>query len=125
MVVKEVKLMAQNEGIRIHQYLDNWLVRATSQTFLHYTQTLVALFHELGWIINMEKSELEPKQIFHFVGYQYNLRKCKVKAHFGTLVDLKVKKVRFRSFSPTCCRVRQLMSLIGLLTAREKEVHLG
>ena len=27
-VVKEVKLMAQSRGIRIHQYLDNWLLRA-------------------------------------------------------------------------------------------------
>ena len=27
-VVKEVKLMAQARGIRIHQYLDNWLLRA-------------------------------------------------------------------------------------------------
>ena len=27
-VVKEVKLMAQSRGIRIHQYLDDWLIRA-------------------------------------------------------------------------------------------------
>ena len=43
-VDKEVKLMALQRGIRIHQYLDNWLVRATShQTCLQHTQTLVAL----------------------------------------------------------------------------------
>ena len=30
-VVKEVKLMAQARGIRIHQYLDDWLVRAPGQ----------------------------------------------------------------------------------------------
>ena len=36
--------MASQRGIRIHQYLDDWLVRATShQTCLHHTQTLVAL----------------------------------------------------------------------------------
>ena len=29
-VAKEVKLMALQKGIRIHQYLDDWLVRATS-----------------------------------------------------------------------------------------------
>ena len=29
-VAKEVKLMAINKGIRIHQYLDDWLVRARS-----------------------------------------------------------------------------------------------
>ena len=41
-VAKEVKLMALQRGIRIHQYLDDWLVRATSlQTCLQHTQTLV------------------------------------------------------------------------------------
>ena len=43
-VAKEVKLMALEKVIRIHQYLDDWLVRATShQTCLQHTQTLVAL----------------------------------------------------------------------------------
>ena len=43
-VAKEVKLMALQRVIRIHQYLDDWLVRATShQTCLQHTQTLAAL----------------------------------------------------------------------------------
>ena len=33
-VVKGVKLMALQRGIRIHRYLDDWLVRATSQKIL-------------------------------------------------------------------------------------------
>ena len=28
MVAKEVKLMALTEGMRIHQYIDDWLIRA-------------------------------------------------------------------------------------------------
>ena len=52
-VAKEVKLMALQKGTRIHQYLDDWLVRATShQTCLQHTQTLVALCRELGWLVN-------------------------------------------------------------------------
>ena len=40
-VVKEVKLMAQARGIRIHQYLDDWLLRAPSpEICLQHTQTL-------------------------------------------------------------------------------------
>ena len=55
-VAKEVKLMALQKGIRIHWYLDDWLVRATShQTCLQHTQTLVALCRELGWLVNKEK----------------------------------------------------------------------
>ena len=31
MIVKEVKLMALTKGIRLHQFLDDWLIRAQSQ----------------------------------------------------------------------------------------------
>ena len=27
---------------------------------------------QLGWLVNLEKSELEPKQDFDFVGYQFD-----------------------------------------------------
>ena len=44
----EVKLVLQR-GIRIHQYLDDWLVRATPhQICLQHTQTLVALCRLAG-----------------------------------------------------------------------------
>ena len=43
-VAKEVKLMALQKCIRIHQYLDDWLVRARShQICLQHTTTLVTL----------------------------------------------------------------------------------
>ena len=74
-VAKEVKLMALQRGIRIHQYLDDWLVRARSHhTCLQHTQTLVALYRELDRLVNKEKSELDPKQVFNLVGYQFDLR---------------------------------------------------
>ena len=70
-VTKEVKLMALQRGIRIHQYLDDWLMRAsTHDTCLQHIQTLITLCQELGWLVNKKKSELVPKQVFNFVGYQ-------------------------------------------------------
>ena len=78
-IAKEVKLMAINKGIRIHQYLDDWLVRARShQDCLKHTQDLVKICQKLGWLVNLEKSELEPKQIFDFVGYQFDLKASQV-----------------------------------------------
>ena len=77
---KEVKLMAMHKGIRIHQYLDDWLVREPShQVCLQHTEDLVKICKELGWLVNFEKSELEPKQIFDFVGYQFDLRAGRVR----------------------------------------------
>ena len=90
-VAKEVKLMALQRGIRIHQYLDDWLVRASiHDTCLQHTQTLVTLCQELGWLVNKEKSELAPKQVFNFVGYQFDLKEGKVRPtteRWQTLTD--------------------------------------
>ena len=73
-VIKEVKLMAQTKGIQIHQYLDDWLLRAPCpETCQQLTQTLLDLCRSLGWVVNMEKSELTPQQDFNFVGYQFDL----------------------------------------------------
>ena len=123
-LAKEVKLMAIHKGIRIHQYLDDWLVRARSQeTCLHHTQILVKMCQDLGWLVNLEKSELEPKQVFDFVGYQFDLRSGRVRPtpdRWQSLQD----KIQVLLSLPAC-PVRQFMSLIGLLTATEKQVHLG
>ena len=123
-VAKEVKLMATKEGIRIHQYLDDWLVRASSHRIcLQHTQALVELCKRLGWLVNMEKSELEPKQIFNFVGYQFNLEAGRVRPTPDRWQSLQDKVLELLTLSD--CPVRQFMSLIGLLTATEKQVHLG
>ena len=59
-VVKEVKLMAQARGIQIHQYLDDWLLRAPCpETCLQHTQTLLALCQQLGWVVKHEEIRVE------------------------------------------------------------------
>ena len=110
-VAKEVKLMALQRGIRIHQYLDDWLVKATShQTCLQHTQTLVALCREVGWLVNEEKSELDPKQVFNFVGYQFDLKEGKVRPtpeRWQTLTD----KILSILSDPVCVRSDSLCPL--------------
>ena len=123
-VVKEVKLMAQARGIRIHQYLDDWLLRAPSpETCLQHTQTLLALCQQLGWVVNMSKSELAPTQVFNFVGYRFNLVNGRVLPTQDWWQALQ-EKLRLMKDHPWCT-VRQFMSLIGLLTATEKQVCSG
>ena len=69
MIVKEVKLMALSRGLRIHQYLDDWLIRSQSQEEAQVnTQAVVDLTQSLGWIISQEKSELKPTQVFFVHG---------------------------------------------------------
>ena len=53
MIVKEVKLQALSRGLRLHQYLDDWLIRSQSQEEAQLnTQAVVDLTQSLGWIIN-------------------------------------------------------------------------
>ena len=121
-VAKEVKLMAMQKGIRIHQYLDDWLVRATShRVCLQHTQDLVEICQKLGLLVNLDKSELEPKQMFDFVGYQFDLRSGRVRPTPDRWQNLQDKVLEMLSLP--ACPVRQFMS-IGLLTPTEKQVHL-
>ena len=77
----------------------------------------------LDCIVSMEKSELEPKEMYDFIGQQFNLKEGKVRPILGCwqALNFKIQKPLTDSY----CHFRQLMSLIGLLTAIEKQVYLG
>ena len=111
-VAKEVKLSALQNGIRIHQYLGDWLVRARShQTCLQHTQTQVYLCQELDWLVNRQKSELVPKQVFEFVGYQFDLKEDKARPILERWQTLTTKIQAL--LTGLAYPVWQLMSLIG------------
>ena len=124
MIVKEVKLMALSRGLRIHQYLDDWLIRSQSQEEAQVnTQAVVELTQSLGWIINQEKSELKPTQVFSFVGYEYDLDSALVKPTQERW--LKLQDLILQLKSKHVLTARCLMSLIGLLASTEKMVPEG
>ena len=124
MIVKEVKLMALSKGIRLHQYLDDWLIRAQSQEEAQInTKTVVDLTQSLGWIINQEKSKLKPSLVFSFVGYKYHLDSAIVKPTQERW--LKLQDLILRLKSKHVLTARCLISLIGLLARTEKMVPAG
>ena len=75
---------------------------------------------QLGWLVN---SELEPKQDFNFVGYQFDLRSDPVLLTPDRWQNLQEKMLKLLSLP--ACLVREFRSVIGLLTATEKQVHVG
>ena len=48
------------------------------QICLDQSEELVMFVHELGWVINFQKSELTPTQHFNFLSYRLNLTKGEV-----------------------------------------------
>ena len=124
LVVKEVKLIALSRGLKLHQYLDDWLIRSQSQEEAQVnTQAVVDLTQSLGWIINQEKSELKPTQLFSFVGYEYHLDSALVKPTQERW--LKLQDLILRLKSKHVLTAKCLMSLIGLLVSTEKMVPEG
>ena len=116
--------MAIHKGIRIHQYLDDRLVRARShQTCLQHTQELIKTSQKLGWLVNFEKSELDSKQVFDFVGYQFVLKGDQFWPTPKRWQILLQKILEL--LSRPACPIWQFISLIGLLTATEKQVDLS
>ena len=84
---------------------------------------MVDLTQSLGWIINQEKSELKPTQVFSFVGYEYHLDSALVKPTQERW--LKLQDFILRLKSKCVLTARCLMSLIGLLASMERMVPEG
>ena len=121
MIVKEVKLMALSRGLRIHQYLDDGLIRSQSQEEAQVnTQAVVDLTQSLGWIINQKKSELKPTQVFFVHGLRIPPRFSPCKTHSREMAQTSTQ-LKSNVFLTARC----LMSLIGLLASTEKMVPEG
>ena len=123
-IVQEVKLVLQSRGIRVHQYLDDWLLRAnTSHQCRSQTKELIQVVQDLGFVINFEKSELEPTQKIDFLGYNFDLIQGKV---FPTEKKLKILEKAVQDMEVVSQTTpRSLMSLIGVLASLEKTIPMG
>jgi hypothetical protein len=72
-MVKPLAAFLHSQGIIMHYYLDDWLVKGeTPEEVAKNTQTLLDWCHRLGFIVNIRKSELNPMQVYVYVGVLYN-----------------------------------------------------
>jgi len=124
MLVRVVKDILHPLSIPLLQYLDDWLGNAPSyQVATERAHKVVQVCQSLGFLINFEKSELTPKQIFDFVGVHFNLVKGLV---FPTHENLVKVCQRAQSFSGLHqASAHQWQSLIGVLGSQDKLVPLG
>ena len=85
------------------------------------TQIMVDLTLSLGWIINREKAELKPTQVFSLMGYEYHLDSALVYPTQDRWLNSLIQRIKSKPASTARC----LMSLIGLLESTEKMVPDG
>ena len=125
-LIMEVMRMVRAKGIHIHAYLDDWLLKAWAKdrrTLRAQTRFVVQLAEELGLLVNLEKSELEPKDRTKYVGVRYHLDLGLALPPLETLAEIENlirKLLRRRGGS-----AREWSSLIGKLGSVMRQVQLG
>ena len=68
-VMAPVSAILHSMGIRMRRYLDDWLVQSASrESLVRDLQTVLHLCHELGIVVNPQKSNLVPSQVVQYLG---------------------------------------------------------
>ena len=123
-VMGVVAAYAHRQGILVHMYLDDWLIRSViREKLLTDTEFMEELCIKLGLIVNLPKSSLIPLQDFVFLGIQFETIPflCRPSEdRFQRLLLLIRSTVRKLSVS-----ARIWMRIIGTLTSMDTQVELG
>ena len=123
-LIRCVKEYVQKFNVILHQYLDDWLVRARSRQIAHlHTQFIVRLVQGLGLLVNQKKSEMEPVQNIVFLGYQLRLDLGIVQP--TTSRWEKIQQVLSPFLQNRSLPAVRWQQALGLLTSTEKLVPLG
>jgi ribonuclease HI len=73
-IIAQLMKFLRQEGIMIHYYLDDWLIKADSpQVLSRHVQRVLQVCQFLGLQINYNKSELSPVQVIIYLGVEFNL----------------------------------------------------
>lgn len=119
-----VSSWAHARGIRLLRYLDDWLILASSaEELTSKVNQVLLLCHDLGIVINKEKSDLEPKQQVKYLGMWID---SQVVRAFPTEARIDNLRMVVRSFlSSPSPRAKEWQVLLGHLSSLEKLVPHG
>ena len=114
----------RRRAIILHPYLDNWLSRNQSRLILlEHRHFIIQLITSLGLIINQEKSDLIPTQMFTFIGMEF-LTHMNIVRVPQARVQILLETVKKFS-QKTYVSAREFLSLLGQLNAAADFVMLG
>lgn len=72
-ITRELCRSVRSLGIRLQVYLDDWLLLAATEAICHqHMLTMIAKCQTLGFILNSEKSDLTPRQVFIYLGMRFD-----------------------------------------------------
>ncbi len=123
-VLEPVAVYLHSQGIQLHRYLDDLLIKAKSRDLcLQWTTEVLHLLFDLGLGVNLAKSDLSPKQDFVYIGVRFLTNK-------RLMVPPDDRITKIRSFGLDLIKgggrpARTWLKWIGLLTSAEKQVPWG
>ena len=114
----------RRRGIRVFNYLDDWLVCAPSESLARsHTEVVLAHLVLLGLHLNAEKSSLVPAQSVEYLGLlldSVTMRACLTQKRKLTITKCITECMSRRSVS-----VMQCQRLLGLFAAAAQAVPMG
>lgn len=123
-LMKEVINYLRNKGQRSEIYLDDIFCIGDTYTECQTNVTkTIELLNCLGFVINYEKSNLEPRQICKFLGFIYNTINMSLSLPATKRITILGLVKKFSSLPK--CSIRELSQFIGVLTAACPAVKYG
>ncbi|KAG1037478.1 hypothetical protein G6F43_012859 [Rhizopus delemar] len=106
----------RKEGIRMVYYLDDlcFLTRTEEET-AQVTKRAISHLQNLGFIINWEKSKLDPSHHQEFLGFEFNTLDMKIKVPMKKLSNLHQRIQQIQRSNYRSCR--WVAALLGKMTA--------
>ena len=115
-LVQTVAAHLRQRGIKIFVYLDDWLIVANSASMLRrHLKVTLDLVAKLGFLVNYEKSHLEPTQSPEFLGAKLDLNMCLARPLVHR-ID-KVQKIGRFLLDKTHVQARLWLQFLGLLAS--------
>ena len=115
-VMALVSAILHSMGIGMHRYFDDWLVQSSSrESLLRDLQTVLRLCHELGVVINLEKSHLIPSQVVQYLGVVINTQSFVASPSPDRISRLLSTAGEFRSSASPPASL--WLSLLGMLSS--------
>jgi len=111
-LTRVIVIYCRSLGVRLILYLDDSLLLARPRhVACQHRDLLIALLLDLGWLINWEKSDLEPTQDFSFVGLDWSSRTMAVALPQDKLQGLYegAHRLLHASRPPSCRRIQQFL----------------
>jgi hypothetical protein len=123
-ILKPVCAILRRLGVQMVIYLDDMIfVNSDPQLLNVQTRSAVKLLQALGFVINWEKSQLQPAQTIEFLGFKLDAPNMKVMLPGEKVLDI---QQRCRDvIQRQCVTARELAAVLGKLVAAVQAIVPG